>query len=218
MWFPDEALENSILAGFSLNYRRPPFLGPYLQCTFSMQHQFVCDTIATTTSLSSLGLHQFQYEDDHSEAESENVLDTSRKKLQSGEDILQTKCKAYDSDQKKVATLSAPAANVTSPNLLSFPLLQWLFEIVPRSGFSSCVSFFTHPYLLLTYLTTLSFAAYWPSLWAELVFDDRPAIIENKDLHWTSPWSQLWFNDYWGTPLKSVCTGRNKKANISLNI
>lgn len=59
----------------------------------------------------------------------------------------------------------------------------------------------THPYLLLAYL---AFVAYWPSLWADLVFDDRPAIVENKDLRPDTHWSRVWFDDFWGTPLKSV--------------
>lgn len=58
-----------------------------------------------------------------------------------------------------------------------------------------------HPF---TMLTALIFLSYWPSLFGELVFDDRPAIIENQDLRPTTPWSQLWFNDYWGNALTSV--------------
>lgn len=48
-------------------------------------------------------------------------------------------------------------------------------------------------------------ASYWPTFMAEFVFDDYPAIIKNNDLRTDkTSWSQLWFNDYWGMPLKSV--------------
>lgn len=59
----------------------------------------------------------------------------------------------------------------------------------------------THPYLLLA---CLSFVAYSPSLRANLVFDDRPAIVDNEDVRSPLVHRRLWSNDYWGTPLHSV--------------
>ena len=45
---------------------------------------------------------------------------------------------------------------------------------------------------LLVYLNTLS---------TGLCFDDRSAIVENKDLRPTSSWGGLLWNDFWGTPM-----------------
>ena len=53
-------------------------------------------------------------------------------------------------------------------------------------------------------LIFLIFLVYWPSLNADLVFDDRPAIVDNQDLRPETPWIFLLFNDYWGTDITSV--------------
>ena len=37
-----------------------------------------------------------------------------------------------------------------------------------------------------------------------LCFDDETALIKNKDLRAVSPWSNLIWNDFWGTPMSSV--------------
>lgn len=42
---------------------------------------------------------------------------------------------------------------------------------------------------------------YANTLTGELVFDDRAAIVENKDLLPSSPWSSLLWHDFWGDPL-----------------
>ena len=49
------------------------------------------------------------------------------------------------------------------------------------------------------------YVAYYPSLDAELVFDDEIAIIKNPDVKLNSSLLNLFRNDYWGTPLNSVC-------------
>jgi hypothetical protein len=54
------------------------------------------------------------------------------------------------------------------------------------------------PYLLLVVVCCLS---YWPSIWGQLVFDDRPAIVDNKDLRPNTPLYRLFQNDFWGTPI-----------------
>ena len=64
-----------------------------------------------------------------------------------------------------------------------------------------CIVRYRH-YLLITAVTIL---AYWPSLWAELVFDDRPALIDNKDIRPNTPIYRLFLNDYWGLPVSEVC-------------
>lgn len=45
---------------------------------------------------------------------------------------------------------------------------------------------------IVLYLNTLS---------GELVFDDRAAIVENKDVLPSSPWSNLLWHDFWGDDL-----------------
>lgn len=42
---------------------------------------------------------------------------------------------------------------------------------------------------------------YWNSLSADFVYDDSRAILKNSDLLPSTPWSNVLFNDFWGTPL-----------------
>ncbi|XP_069085716.1 protein O-mannosyl-transferase TMTC3 isoform X2 [Pleurodeles waltl] len=44
-------------------------------------------------------------------------------------------------------------------------------------------------------------ACYWNSLFCGFVFDDVSAILDNKDLHPTTPLKNLFQNDFWGTPM-----------------
>ena len=46
-------------------------------------------------------------------------------------------------------------------------------------------------------------AAYLSSLDCGLCFDDETAIMKNKDLRPSSPWSNLLSNDFWGKPMQS---------------
>ena len=185
-WFPESSLNHSsAMSRLSLCHRHRPLFGPYLLCAFASEHQFVCDTMVTTTSLSCMMLDQLDHKINLSSS-----IDT------------------VDSSQYNVATHKRTKQHSTDwwqTNLCNIFKLVSLFVCSPAkrmwSCFSSCCLLFTHPYLLLIHLT---FLAYWPSLWAELVFDDRPAIIENRDLRKESSWSDLWWHDYWGTPLKSV--------------
>ncbi|CAG2104958.1 unnamed protein product [Medioppia subpectinata] len=69
---------------------------------------------------------------------------------------------------------------------------------------SSCLtktSILRNPYVLLVVVCYIS---YWPSIWGQLVLDDRPAIIDNKDLRPNTPLYRLFENDFWGTPLHKV--------------
>ncbi|XP_063722692.1 protein O-mannosyl-transferase TMTC3-like isoform X3 [Symsagittifera roscoffensis] len=49
----------------------------------------------------------------------------------------------------------------------------------------------------------LAFLAFVTSLWCGFVFDDSAAIIKNYDLRSSSAWTDLFFNDFWGTAMKS---------------
>lgn len=51
-------------------------------------------------------------------------------------------------------------------------------------------------------------ACYWPSLYGELAFDDRPALIDNKDIRPGTPLYRLFLHDYWGQPLNEVSVVR----------
>ncbi|XP_069830263.1 protein O-mannosyl-transferase TMTC3 isoform X1 [Dendropsophus ebraccatus] len=42
---------------------------------------------------------------------------------------------------------------------------------------------------------------YWNSLFCGFVFDDVSAILDNKDLHPSTPIKKLFQNDFWGTPM-----------------
>ncbi|KAL8221664.1 UNVERIFIED_CONTAM: Transmembrane and TPR repeat-containing protein 3 [Gekko kuhli] len=44
-------------------------------------------------------------------------------------------------------------------------------------------------------------ACYWNSLFCGFVFDDVSAILDNKDLHPSTPLKKLFLNDFWGTPM-----------------
>lgn len=47
-------------------------------------------------------------------------------------------------------------------------------------------------------------ACYWNSLFCGFVFDDVSAILDNKDLHPSTPLRNLFQNDFWGTPMSEV--------------
>ncbi|XP_040200098.1 protein O-mannosyl-transferase TMTC3 [Rana temporaria] len=44
-------------------------------------------------------------------------------------------------------------------------------------------------------------ACYWNSIYCGFVFDDVSAILDNKDLHPSTPIKKLFQNDFWGTPM-----------------
>ncbi|XP_069620492.1 protein O-mannosyl-transferase TMTC3 isoform X3 [Ranitomeya imitator] len=50
-------------------------------------------------------------------------------------------------------------------------------------------------------LTCVVILCYWNSLFCGFVFDDVSAILDNKDLHPTTPIKKLFQNDFWGTPM-----------------
>ncbi len=47
----------------------------------------------------------------------------------------------------------------------------------------------------------VSIAVYLNTLYSGFCFDDRSAIVDNKDLRPSSSWSDLLWNDFWGTPM-----------------
>ncbi|CDQ66919.1 unnamed protein product [Oncorhynchus mykiss] len=50
-------------------------------------------------------------------------------------------------------------------------------------------------------LTGLVLGCYWNSLSCGCVFNDVSAILDNKDLWPATPLCNLFFNDFWGTPM-----------------
>ncbi|XP_048404960.1 protein O-mannosyl-transferase TMTC3 isoform X2 [Stegostoma tigrinum] len=50
-------------------------------------------------------------------------------------------------------------------------------------------------------LTAVVAACYWNSTNCGFVFDDVSAILDNKDLHPSTPLKNLFHNDFWGTPM-----------------
>ncbi|XP_053318277.1 protein O-mannosyl-transferase TMTC3 [Spea bombifrons] len=50
-------------------------------------------------------------------------------------------------------------------------------------------------------LSCVVFICYWNSLYCGFVFDDVSAILDNKDLHPSTPIKKLFQNDFWGTPM-----------------
>lgn len=45
---------------------------------------------------------------------------------------------------------------------------------------------------------------YHNAIWCGFVFDDMSAIVENKDLRPSTPFTTLFLNDFWGTPMHKV--------------
>lgn len=50
----------------------------------------------------------------------------------------------------------------------------------------------------------VAFMAYANSLGCGFAFDDMSAIRDNVDIRPQTAWTQLFFNDFWGTPIKKV--------------
>ncbi|XP_072511622.1 protein O-mannosyl-transferase TMTC3 [Notamacropus eugenii] len=50
-------------------------------------------------------------------------------------------------------------------------------------------------------IVSVVIACYWNSLFCGFVFDDVSAILDNKDLHPSTPLKNLFHNDFWGTPM-----------------
>ncbi|EDV26907.1 uncharacterized protein TRIADDRAFT_22709 [Trichoplax adhaerens] len=51
------------------------------------------------------------------------------------------------------------------------------------------------------YLPGIIFFAYWNALQSGFAYDDNRAILENADVTCKTPWSHVFFNDYWGTSI-----------------
>ncbi|RWS15420.1 transmembrane and TPR repeat-containing protein CG4050-like protein, partial [Dinothrombium tinctorium] len=81
-----------------------------------------------------------------------------------------------------------------------WPLLSSPTAFALTSEFDSISALFRNVfhYILITIVTVV---CYWPSLYGELVFDDKPAIIDNKDVRRSTPLYRLFLDDYWGMPM-----------------
>lgn len=47
-------------------------------------------------------------------------------------------------------------------------------------------------------IMAIAFLVFVNGLWGGLVFDDTEVIKSNQDVRGTTPWWELWVNDYWG--------------------
>ncbi|KAF8773539.1 Protein O-mannosyl-transferase TMTC2 like protein [Argiope bruennichi] len=56
-------------------------------------------------------------------------------------------------------------------------------------------------YAIIATVSGLSMVLYWNTLGADFAYDDSRAIKTNQDLLPSTPIGQLFFNDFWGTPL-----------------
>ena len=50
---------------------------------------------------------------------------------------------------------------------------------------------------------------YLNSLNCGLVFDDTAAVVINDDIRPTAPWADLLWNDFWGTPMRSIASHKS---------
>ncbi|KAI2567263.1 TMTC3 isoform 3, partial [Pan troglodytes] len=69
----------------------------------------------------------------------------------------------------------------------------------------------------ITLIVGVVTACYWNSLFCGFVFDDVSAILDNKDLHPSTPLKTLFQNDFWGTPMSEV-TGVVGRAELLSSI
>lgn len=59
--------------------------------------------------------------------------------------------------------------------------------------------------ILSLIIALIAFTSYLPSLYNGFVFDDYPAIINNKDVKSDRTYLySIFFNDFWGTPIIKV--------------
>lgn len=64
------------------------------------------------------------------------------------------------------------------------------------------------------FLTCL--ASYYNSLYCDFVFDDISAIKDNRDLKPQTPVWNIFYNDFWGTPMHKVLKKKCNLLNVSL--
>ena len=57
------------------------------------------------------------------------------------------------------------------------------------------------PFWLL--IPVIAFLVFANGLDGQLVYDDRAAVDENKDILPETPWSDMWYHDYWGNPINT---------------
>jgi len=69
--------------------------------------------------------------------------------------------------------------------------------------------------LISSLLVLLVAVCYHNSLPCGFVFDDKSAIVENKDLRPETPVINLFWNDFWGNPIHKVCNFETVRINIS---
>ncbi|CAM9432105.1 unnamed protein product, partial [Hapterophycus canaliculatus] len=53
-------------------------------------------------------------------------------------------------------------------------------------------------------LFILSFGLHYHTLWGGFVWDDRPAVVGNRDVWTDSPWGDMWRHDFWGQKIASA--------------
>lgn len=79
-------------------------------------------------------------------------------------------------------------------------LVQWLFFFC-GTGVTSEMAF---NHLLGIILVVTCVACYYNSCYCGFVFDDISAIKENRDLRPHTPLVNIFYNDFWGTPMHKV--------------
>lgn len=71
------------------------------------------------------------------------------------------------------------------------------FQITKRTAMASSVAVSS-----VIFVTCL--ACYYNSLYCDFVFDDISAIKDNRDLKPQTPVWNIFYNDFWGTPMHKV--------------
>lgn len=59
---------------------------------------------------------------------------------------------------------------------------------------------------------------YHNSCYCGFVFDDISAIKDNRDLRPHTPLKNIFYNDFWGTPMHKVRKKKWRKTNIELKV
>jgi hypothetical protein len=67
----------------------------------------------------------------------------------------------------------------------------------------------------------LAIVCFSNSVHGDFVFDDREAIVKNRDMLVESPWQDIWWHDFWGTDLTSAISHKSYRplttASFKLN-
>ena len=67
------------------------------------------------------------------------------------------------------------------------------------------------------FVCLLSITVYLNSLEGNFVHDDVVSIVRNPDVRPSTPWTNLWRNDFWGTPMANLLSHKSYRPLTTLS-